>query len=151
MEKIISNPQIFTKPTVGNWSWDKQEKWGNRCNSSFMQSPIDISSSSVKKPKTHFDMGMNLKESFTLVKKNFGEVIVVFTNFAGVLKLSVGGNYLNFTPQYMSFRFPGESIIDGKRSEGDIQLHFVEMKNKVPVRIYFIFFIFFYFFIRELR
>ena len=80
-------------------------------------------------------MGMNLKEVHTLIKKNFGEVIVVFRNFAGVLKLSTDGGYLNFTPQYMSFRFPGETIIDGKRSDGDIQLHFAEMTDKTPVII----------------
>ena len=135
MEKIISNPKIFTNPTIGNWDWDNQDKWGNKCRSSFMQSPINISTSSVEKPKSHFDMGMNLKEVHTLIKKNFGEIIVVFRNFAGVLKLSTDGGYLNFTPQYMSFRFPGETIIDGKRSDGDIQLHFAEMTDKTPVII----------------
>jgi len=156
MEKIIANPRIFTKPTIGAWDWDHQEKWKNRCKSSFMQSPINIATSSIKKPKTHFDMAMNLKQVHTLIKKNFGEIIVVFRNFGGVLKLTVDGAYLNFTPQYMSFRFPGETIIDGKRSEGDIQLHFAEMKRKTPVFIYlffllfFIFYFIFYIFIREL-
>ena len=149
MEKIISNPKIFTKPTIGAWDWDHQEKWKNRCKSTFMQSPLDISSSAVKKPKSHFDMAMNLKPVHTLVKKNFGEIVVVFRNFGGVLKLTVDGAYLNFTPQYMSFRFPGETIVDGKRSQGDIQLHFVEMKRKTPVFIYYLLFIFLFFYFRE--
>ena len=138
IEKIISNPKIFTKPTIGAWNWDNQNQWKNKCKSSFMQSPINISTSAVQKPKTHFDMSMNLKEVNTLIKKNFGEVIVVFRNFGGVLKLSSVGGYLNYTPQYMSFRFPGETIIDGKRSEGDLQLHFAELTEKSPVIFYYI-------------
>jgi len=131
LEKIIANPKIFTKPTVGDWNWDNQEKWKNKCKSTFMQSPINIASAAVKKPKSHFDMAMNLKEVHTLVKKNFGEIIVVFLNFGGILKLEVDRKAVLYTPQYLSFRFPGETIIDGKRSMGDMQMHFAEIsKNR---------------------
>lgn len=143
MEKIISNPSIFNSPSVGAWDWDNQDNWKGKCNSGFMQSPINISTSAVNKPKSHFDMAMNLKPTHVKVKKNFKEIIVVFTNFAGILKLSSNGSYLNYTPQYMSFRFPGETIIDGKRSQGDIQLHFAEMTEKTPVYILLILFYFY--------
>ena len=73
---------------------------------------------------------MHLTDVHTLVKKNFNEIIVTFLNFAGIMKLTVDGTYLLYTPQFMSFRFPGESIIDGKRSMGDILLNFAEISSE---------------------
>jgi len=130
LEKIIENPKILTPPSIGEWNWDNQGKWSGKCKSTFMQSPINITKRNIKTVDTRFNLSMHLTEVHTLVKKNFGEIIVVFLNFGGVLKIAVDNTYLMFTPQYMSFRFPGETIIDGNRSMGDIQIHFAEVNLK---------------------
>jgi len=130
LEKIIENPKILVPRTIGNWNWDEQGKWKGKCNSNFMQSPINITKKDIKKSESRFSLAMQLTEVHTLIKKNFGEIIVVFLNFGGVLKIAIENTYLMFTPQYMSFRFPGETIIDGKRSMGDVQIHFAEINSK---------------------
>jgi hypothetical protein len=134
LEKLINNPSGLTTPSVGNWNWDEQDKWAGRCKSGIMQSPFNYSKATVKKPGKSFSMSMQLTKVHTLIKKNFGEIIIVFLNFAGILKLDIDNTFLLFTPQYISFRFPGETIIDGVRSMGDMQIHFVELsKNRVNI------------------
>ena len=95
---------------------------------------IHIINPSTGEPKGNFNMSMKLTRTHTLIKKNFGEIIVVLLNFGGILKLEVDRKFVSYTPQYISFRFPGETIIDGKRSMGDMQMHFVEIgKNRVKI------------------
>jgi len=140
LEKLINNPKGLTTPTIGNWNWDQQEKWKGRCKSGIMQSPINYSKSQVRRPGKSFSMSMHLTDVHTLIKRNFGELIIVMLNFGGILKIDIDNTFLLFTPQYISFRFPGETIIDGVRSMGDMQIHFVELSDK-RVDIFFIFLI----------
>jgi len=101
------------------------------CKSGIMQSPIDYTTASAKRPYGNFNMSMKLTRTHTLIKKNFGEIIIVLLNFGGILKLEIDKRFSLFTPQYISFRFPGETIIDGRRSMGDMQIHFAELgKNR---------------------
>lgn len=138
LEKLVDNPSGLNSPSIGNWSWDKQDQWKGFCKSGIMQSPINYATASVKKPKGNFNMSMKLTRTHTLIKKNFGEIIVVFLNFGGILKLEVDRKAVLYTPQYLSFRFPGETIIDGKRSMGDMQMHFAEIsKNRVRIFVFF--------------
>jgi len=142
LEKLVENPSGLYSPSIGNWSWDKQNEWKGMCKSGIMQSPINYSTAAVKTPKGNFNMSMKLTRTHTLIKKNFGEIIVVLLNFGGILKLEVDNKFVLYTPQYISFRFPGETIIDGKRSMGDMQMHFAEIgKNRVIklLKIYLIF------------
>lgn len=138
LQKLVDNSQSLFSPSLGNWNWDQQEKWKNMCSKGIMQSPIDYISGQEKRVKKSFQFSMQLKKTHTLVKKNFGELIVVFLNFAGVLKLSIEGGFIMYTPQYMSFRFPGETIINGKRSQGDIQIHFQEMASMRVNNLFFL-------------
>jgi hypothetical protein len=132
LEKLVDNPKGLSSPSLGNWNWGQQDKWKGMCNSGIMQSPIDYSSASAKKPSGRFNLSMKLTRTHTLIKKNFGEIIVVLLNFGGILKLEINNRFTLYTPQYISFRFPGETIIDGKRSMGDMQIHFAELgKNRV--------------------
>ena len=132
LEKLVDNPKGFSSPLIGNWNWDEQHKWAGMCKSGIMQSPIDYITPLAKKLGKNFSFSMKLTKTHTLIKKNFGEIIVVFLNFAGLLKLEIENRFVLFTPQYMSFRFPGETIMNGKRSMGDMQLHFAELgSNRV--------------------
>jgi hypothetical protein len=132
LERLIQNPKGLLPPTISDWDWHHQDKWNGACKSGVMQSPINISTNYAKKAYTNFQMDMKLAPTHALIKRNFGELIIVFLNFAGVLKLEVHDKYISYTPQYISFRFPGETIIDGARSLGDMQIHFAELaKNRV--------------------
>ena len=46
------------------------------------------------------------------------------------MKLEIENRFVLFTPQYMSFRFPGEHTYEGKRYMGEIVLHLVEMSSQ---------------------
>jgi hypothetical protein len=136
LERLVDNPMGISSPLIGNWNWDEQQKWRGMCSTGIMQSPIDYITPLANKLKKNFSFSMKLKKTHTLIKKNFGEIIVVFLNFAGLLKLEIDSRYILFTPQYMSFRFPGETIMDGRRSMGDMQLHFSELgSNRVNTNI----------------
>lgn len=131
LQKFIEDPKGLNPPSIGNWEWDRQDKWSGMCKTGIMQSPINYPRASLKKTRDHFNVSMKLLPSNTLIKKSFGEIIVVFLNFAGVLKLEVQGKYVVYTPKFVSFRFPGEVIIDGQRSMGDMQVHFTEINHQV--------------------
>jgi hypothetical protein len=133
LKNLIENPAGLSPPSIGDWNWDHQDKWTGMCKSGTMQSPIDYPFASVKKPKNNFNMSVKLMPTHTLIKKNFGEIIVVFLNFSGILKLEVDNKSVLYTPQYISFRFPGETMIDGRRSLGDMQMHFAEI---APNRVF---------------
>ena len=141
MEKFLNNIKVGDIEDIPDWNWENQEKWGGKCQTTTLQSPINLPHFEGVQTDHHFGMDMHLTDVHTLVKKNFNEIIVTFLNFAGILKLAVDGTYIMYTPQYMSFRFPGESIIDGKRSMGDIQINFAEMSSERVnyIRIYLFF------------
>lgn len=130
MDKFINNVRVGNVEDVGKWSWDHQDKWKGKCQTTFMQSPIDIKTTKLTKPSANFNVALHLTEVHTLIKRNNGEIIVTFLNFGGVLKLNIDNTYVLYTPQYMSFRFPGESIINGKRFDGEIQLVFAEISKQ---------------------
>jgi hypothetical protein len=133
LQKLIENPKGLNPPAIGNWEWERQDKWMGMCKSGIMQSPINYPFASAKKVSNkNFGVSIKFMPTHTLIKKNFGELIVVFLNFAGILKLEVQKKFVLYTPQYISFRFPGETIIDGSRSMGDMQLHLAEIsENRV--------------------
>jgi hypothetical protein len=130
MDKFIGSTKVGSVEEVKEWSWDEQMNWGGKCRGTTLQSPIDILTNNAKEPDPKFRIQMHLTDVHTLIKKNFKEVIVTFIKFGGIMKLTIEGTYTLYTPQYMSFRFPGETIINGKRSEGDILLNFAELSSE---------------------
>ncbi len=130
MESFLNQIKVGSVENLPFWTWENQNKWGGRCQSTNLQSPININRKDAIPVEPNFGIAMHLTDVQTLVKKNFNEIIVTFLKFGGVLKLTVENTYLLFTPQYMSFRFPGESIVDGRRSQGDILLHFAELSSE---------------------
>ncbi len=143
IEKVMENSLVGKPQEISQtWNWENQLTWGNFCSKKMMQSPINIISKDadyLNSPKTPIDTPPNTAKTIlyhslnpvhTLIKRNGLEVIVTFTNFAGVIQIVVDNTYLAFTPVYMSFRFPGEHLIDGKRPFGEILIHCSEMSKQ---------------------
>jgi len=127
---FLTNARVGRETPVGNWNWSTQEKWKGKCKTTFMQSPINIIKSATTKAKGNFSVSHHLMPVHTLIKRNFKEVIVAFMNFGGLFQITIDNTYLLFTPVYMSFRFPGEHLIDGIRPMGEILLHFAELSTQ---------------------
>lgn len=130
--QAITKVKVATNERIPEWTWEDQEKWGGQCPGINMQSPINIKTDqTVKADKNNeFSVQMHFTDVHTLVKKHFQEVIVTFINFGGIMKINFETSYLLFTPKFMSFKFPGETILDGQRSQGDIVLHFAEVSSE---------------------
>jgi len=65
-----------------------------------------------------------------MMKRNGKEVISTFLNYGGLFQINIHNSYILYTPTYMSYRFPGEHLIDGERSMGEILLHFAEVSTQ---------------------
>jgi carbonic anhydrase len=74
-----------------------------------------------------FGIDYEFSETHTLIKRHYQELHVHFLDAAGVLKLWVDNSSLIYQPQYMSFKFPGEHLYNGKRYPGEVLIHFTEM------------------------
>ena len=68
-------------------------------------------------------MDVNFLEVLISIERMFEEHIVKFKNDPGLIKVNSGNNNLFFKPKYMSFRFPGEHLINGKRFGAEILIH----------------------------
>ena len=68
-------------------------------------------------------MEVNFLEVLVVVKRKFEEYIVKFKHDPGLIKISLGEINLIFRPNYISFRFPGEHVVNGKRYEGEILIN----------------------------
>jgi len=127
---FLAKARVGREEPMSNWSWEKQDKWHGRCKSNLMQSPINLLKSNVKKAHTGFAISYNFLPVYTMMKRNQKEIIATFMNFGGTVQLAIGGTFVLFTPTYMSFRFPGEHLFEGKRYMGEIILHLVEMSSQ---------------------
>ena len=137
---FLSKARVGREAPMNDWTWEHQNKWKGRCKSNLMQSPINLLKSNVKKASTGFTISYNFLPVYTMMKRNQKEIIATFMNFGGTVQLAIGGTYVLFTPTYMSFRFPGEHLFEGKRYMGEIVIHLVEMSNQRVNLFYFILF-----------
>ena len=136
LNKFLSNSIIAPKKSNLNWSWNDQNQWHGTCKSSFMQSPQKIEKNNV-----NLEQISSLKITYKLfdseikiVKRGF-ELIVRFQSDPGLIKMAYMDSFLLFQPKYISFRFPGEHIILGKRYSGEILINCDEYgNNKVKER-----------------
>jgi carbonic anhydrase len=134
LEKFMINLSTNTKnnESMKKWHWDDQKQWEGFCNdNNQLQSPIDIETSKVsgvkEKEEINFGINYHFEDILTSIRKNNNQMLVHFLNYAGLLKFFVGNVNLVFQPQYLSFRFPGEHTIDGKRYPGEVLIHFTEL------------------------
>lgn len=127
---FLSKARVGREVPMGNWSWETQNKWKGKCMSNLMQSPINFLKTEVKKASTGFSMAYNFLPVYTMIKRNQKELIVTFMNFGGTVQLAIDGTFILFTPTYMSFRFPGEHMFEGKRYMGEIIIHLTELSTQ---------------------
>lgn len=127
---FLAKARVGREAPMGDWSWERQTKWDGKCKSTLMQSPINLMKQNVKKANTGFSISYNFLPVFTMMKRNQKEIIATFMNFGGTVQLAIGGTFVLFVPTYMSFRFPGEHLFEGKRYMGEIVLHLVEMSSQ---------------------
>jgi carbonic anhydrase len=127
---FLAKARVGREEPMDHWSWESQNKWKGRCKSTLMQSPINLTKSNVKKVSKAFNVAYNFLPVYTMMKRNEKEIIATFMNFGGTVQLSIGGTFVLFTPTYMSFRFPGEHMFEGRRYMGEIILHLVEMSSQ---------------------
>jgi hypothetical protein len=130
ISNVLSKARIGREPPQKDWSWSGQEHWAGFCKSTVMQSPINIVKSKIVKPEATFSIKHQLLQVHTMMKRNGKEVISTFLNYGGAFQINIHNSYILFTPTYMSYRFPGEHLIDGERSMGEILLHFAEVSNQ---------------------
>jgi len=130
ISSFLAKARVGREEPMSHWTWEGQEKWKGRCRSHLMQSPINLLKSNVKKAHTGFSISYNFLPVYTMMKRNQKEIISTFMNFGGTVQLAIGGTFVLFTPTYMSFRFPGEHLFEGKRYMGEIVLHLVEMSSQ---------------------
>jgi len=124
IEKFLSNSMLAPDPVNRNWNWENQKKWNGKCKSKFMQSPQKIENSSVTEgQQPGLSVSYNIFNTHVEVVKRYSEIVVKFKNDPGLLRIAVGNKYILYRPKYISFRFPGEHNLLGKRSNGDMQLH----------------------------
>lgn len=130
MLKLSENKESG-KDNLKLWHWDTQKDWKGECrNKDNLQSPINIETPLAKRTSltgTRYGIEYQFDEVHTLIRKHYNELHIHFTESAGVLKLWVDNQALIYQPQYMSFRFPGEHLYNGKRYPGEVLIHLTEM------------------------
>jgi len=124
--KFLSWPYFPAKKMTSlDWDWNNQDKWEDNCKSDFMQSPRRID-----EYNTSIDQKRKLKVNYRFdnvkieIVKHGPELIVLFKENQGLLMISYGKNYSFFYPKYISFRFPAQHIVLGKRFPGEILITF---------------------------
>jgi hypothetical protein len=130
ISNFLSKARVGRDPPIPEWSWETQTKWKGQCRSDLMQSPVNILKSSIKKPSGDFNISYSFLPVLTMIKRNEKEIIATFMNFGGVVQVSIGGVYSLFTPTFISFRFPGEHVFEGRRYMGEMIVHLKELSSQ---------------------
>ena len=131
------NAKSQPKPQSIDFKWDDQRKWGFNCKDTFMQSPIKIMpEETVPSPQTEFGMSYSFLDTYVKIQKRYGESIIKFINNPGLINITRGNTNVVYIPKYISFRFPGEHIVLGKRYSGEMLIHCKEIHpDKVEFEI----------------
>jgi len=136
-QKLLSNSKLSATPVKINWNWETQKKWGGKCSSTLMQSPIRIIETPISGEAIDgsgsteaFKVSYNLLNTHVEVVRRFNEIVVKFVNDPGLIMVESGNKRTLFQPKYISFRFPGEHNINGKRYSGDMLVNCREVSEK---------------------
>lgn len=132
VEKFLTNSKLAPEPVNANWNWATQRKWQGKCTSKYMQSPIKIVEETTSTTQTPgFKIKYNLFNTQILVIRRFNEIIIQFKNDPGLMMIEFDGKRILYKPSYISFRFPGEHSILGKRYAGDMLINCEEVSHDV--------------------
>ena len=124
IDKFLSHSMLAAEPIPYNWNWETQKSWPGRCKSKFMQSPQKIESGSViTSQQPNFSISYSLLNTHVKIVRRYAELVIKFKNDPGLFKISFGNNSISYQPKYVSFRFPGEHNILGKRYDGEMIIH----------------------------
>ncbi len=132
MDKFLSNTKLSSQSSATLWNWETQKKWEGKCKSKLMQSPIEIKQSNTMIPK-----GSGLKFYYQIMNSNvevvrrFNEIIVKFQNDPGLFMIEVKNKRLVYEPKYISFRFPGQNLINNNRYVGEMLINCKELSIRV--------------------
>ena len=120
--KFLSGFNLTVKRKTNlDWDWNNQDEWEDQCKSKLMQSPKMISQKNVSlKQKSRFKISYRFTDVNIEIVKNGVEAIVMFKENPGIILISYKNNYLMYQPRYLSFRFPAQHVILGKRYSGEI-------------------------------
>ena len=135
IQKFLSNSMLVSEPVPFNWNWSTQKKWPGRCKSRFMQSPQKIEmANAINSQQPSFSISYNLLDTHVEIVRRFAELIVKFKNNPGLIRLKYSSRSIVYQPKYISFRFPGDHNILGKRYDGEMIIHCNEVTpNGDPV------------------
>ena len=137
LAKFLKNAKNSSKSKTGAFTWEDQNNWRGYCKSNFMQSPINIiKSETLVNQQKDFNLSYNFLDTFVKIEKRYGESIIKFTNNPGLITIILGNKNVVFMPKYISFRFPGEHINQGKKYNGEMLIHCNEINpDKVFILI----------------
>jgi len=132
MDRFLSNTKLTSQNSSTQWNWATQSKWEGKCRSRFMQSPIEI-----KQSNTIIPSQKSLKFYYQILNTNvevvrrFNEIVVKFQNDPGLFMIEIDKKRIVFEPKYISFRFPGQQLINGKKYPGEMLINCKELNLKV--------------------
>ena len=136
IEKFLTNSKLAPESIDTNWNWETQKKWGGKCSSNFMQSPIKIIEGSVSTAQVEeLKIKYMLLNTHVEVVRRYNEIVIQFKNDPGLLLIELGTKRLIYRPKYISFRFPGEHNILGKRYSGDMLINCEEVSEQVLLKL----------------
>ena len=132
IEKFLTNSKLAPDPINANWNWSTQKKWEGKCKSKYMQSPIKIEEEKTSTSQVPgFTIKYNLLNTHIEVVRRFNEIVIQFKNDPGLMMIEYEEKRIVFKPTYISFRFPGEHSLLGKRYSGDMLIHCDEVSLDV--------------------
>jgi hypothetical protein len=113
------------KMTSWNWDFNNQDKWEDNCKSKLMQSPRRIEEYNTSlHQKRKFQVNYKFESVKVEIVKHGPELIVLFKENPGLLMISFRKGFSFYYPKYISFRFPAQHIVLGKRFPGEILITF---------------------------
>ena len=93
-----------------------------------MQSPIKIvNEETVTRQQPEFAITYSFLDTYVKIQKRYGESIIKFINNPGLINMTKDNSNVMYIPKYISFRFPGEHVIAGKRYNGEMLIHCKEI------------------------
>ena len=136
IEKFIKNAKTSSKPRAADFNWESQLKWEQGCKSEFSQSPINIETAdTIVSQQVEFSVNYNFLDTNVKIEKRFTETVIRFTNNPGLITLTKAGTSIIYMPKYISFRFPGEHMVLGKKYNGEMQIHCREVNKDRKRRV----------------
>lgn len=93
-----------------------------------MQSPIKIVEEEIAPTlQRDLEISYSFLDTYVKIQKRNGESIIKFMNNPGLINIRQDNTYVMYIPKFISFRFPGEHIVLGKRSIGELLIHCKEI------------------------